>query len=390
MKKTYNSETVGYAACCHDSAGAGCTGQKGECNMGYNEYSHQKIKNLIERGQKKPMGNESNDGSISLENISVHEGHFMELGVSFPDFKIGEIREYYRLGVTAVEDGRYMPSYDFLSGKPEYGVAVLTSAWMDGLSKSFYGITDSMLVSRGVYKIKGWTLPVRGKCGELLVVPMDWAVKTDIRTVEELEQAVRQEEEKNGIPEDGHAVFKEEPVYFYINEGHHEYVKGIEMYNFKRPVFMDESSDWIDIMNRKKIFIDDIRARDWVTFVDKLTDEIYSSVKVPHCCYSNGMTVVPLFDCILSRIFNIWDTSCIMKDGNIYNTSDFYDEFGAYDNAEVFLENMERLVEDREPGMDIYGNRLGQEVPPSQFCPCKNLVVVDAHEGFYICRKVCC
>lgn len=92
----------------------------------------------MKEGRKSQRKNENNDGSIGLKDNSAHEVHFMELGVSFPDFEIGEIREYYRLGVTAVEDGRYRPSYDFLSGKPEYGVAVLTSAWMDGLSKSFW------------------------------------------------------------------------------------------------------------------------------------------------------------------------------------------------------------------------------------------------------------
>lgn len=215
-------------------------------------------------------------------------------------------------------------------------------------------------------------------------------MKTDISTVEELGRAVRKEEEKNGVPEYGHAIFKEEPVYFYVNEGHHEYIQGIEMYNFKRPAFMDESSGWIDIMNRKKIYIEDYNTRAWVTFVDQLTEEIYSSVKVPHCCYSNGMTVVPLSNCIVSRIFNIWDAKCMMKDGNLCDMSDFYNEFGAYDNEEVFLENMERLVEDREPGVDIYGNRLEQEVPPSQFCRCKDLMVIDAHGGVYACSRNCC
>lgn len=353
--------------------------------MRYNEYSYQEIKKLIEGGQTE----EHNENSACLGDLSKHEAFFVKLGADFPDFKIGEVKDFYRLGITDVEDDRYISSYDFLAKCPERGVAVLTSAWMDGLSKAFCGITDNMVATMGVYKIKGWVLPARGMCGELLIIPMDWAVKTDIGTVEELKEAIKKEEEKNELPENEQAVFVKKHVYSYINMGHKEYVQGIEMYNLKRPAFMDKSSGWIELMNRKKIYLEDYEARDWLTFVNELTWEMYSSVKVSHFCYSNGMTVVPLSHCIISRIHNIWDAKCVMKNGEDMRMNDFYNEFGAYDNAEEFLKNVEALIEDREQGVDIYGNKIDREMPAPGFCQCRNLEVIDAWNGFYICRKEC-
>lgn len=87
-----------------------------------------------------------------------------------------------------------MPSYNFAEDRPEDGVSVVTAAWLNSFKSVFFNTTDENISKRGVYKIKGFSLPGTGGDNETMICPMDWAVKTDIKTREDLEKAVIESE----------------------------------------------------------------------------------------------------------------------------------------------------------------------------------------------------
>lgn len=54
------------------------------------------------------------------------------------NFEIGEIREYYRIGEPRCDGhGCYLPSYNFAEDRPENGVSVVTTAWLNSFKSVF-------------------------------------------------------------------------------------------------------------------------------------------------------------------------------------------------------------------------------------------------------------
>lgn len=72
----------------------------------------------------------------------------------------------------------------------------MTTAWLNSFKSVFFNTTDENLLKRGVYKIKGFSLPGVGGDNETMICPMDWAVRTDITTREQLENVVKEEENR--------------------------------------------------------------------------------------------------------------------------------------------------------------------------------------------------
>lgn len=162
----------------------------------YNQFSFNTIKKLVRIGQKAfEEGKNEYDLFDLIESPS--EADFVYLGYHNPDFEIGEIREYYRIGEPR-DDGHgcYLPSYNFAEERPENGVSVVTTNWLNSFKSVFFNTTDDKISKRGVYKIRGFALPALGGDDETVICPMDWAVKTNIKTRDELEIAVKDEEEK--------------------------------------------------------------------------------------------------------------------------------------------------------------------------------------------------
>lgn len=164
--------------------------------MKYNQYSFNTIKRLIRIGQDAAKEGRSEYDLCDLIG-SPSEAEFVLLGYHNPDFEIGEIREYYRIGEPRCDGhGCHLPSYNFAEDRPENGVSVVTTAWLNSFKSVFFNTTDENLLKRGVYKIKGFSLPGVGGDNETMICPMDWAVKTDITTREQLEHVVKEEENR--------------------------------------------------------------------------------------------------------------------------------------------------------------------------------------------------
>ena len=72
---------------------------------------------------------------------------------------------------------------------------MVTTAWLNSMKSVFFGSTDEHIKTRGVYKIKGFALPTTGGDDETLIVPLDLAEKTRIRTRNGLAKAVKQAEQ---------------------------------------------------------------------------------------------------------------------------------------------------------------------------------------------------
>ena len=102
------------------------------------------------------------------------------------------IGEFYRIGEPRENGyGKYKPSWNYAEDRPEDGVSVVTSAWLNSMKSVFFNTTDENIEKRGVYKIRGFALPSSGGDGETLICPLDWAEKTRIRTRDGLERAVK-------------------------------------------------------------------------------------------------------------------------------------------------------------------------------------------------------
>lgn len=103
-----------------------------------------------------------------------------------------EEKEFYRIGEPRMSsDGTYRPSWNYADNKPELGISVVTSEWLESFKAIFFGAhDDEKLVTRGVYKIKGVQITTGGD-DEPLIYATDWAEKTEIKTFEELKKAVQ-------------------------------------------------------------------------------------------------------------------------------------------------------------------------------------------------------
>lgn len=103
-----------------------------------------------------------------------------------------EVKDFYRIGEPRMNyDGTYRPSWNYADNKPELGISVVTSEWLDSFKAIFFGAhDDEKLATRGIYKIKGVQITTGGD-DEPLIYAMDWAEKTKIRTLEGLRKAVQ-------------------------------------------------------------------------------------------------------------------------------------------------------------------------------------------------------
>lgn len=161
----------------------------------YNEYPFSRIERFIEKG-KKAREEEKNEAELAYMASSLGEFEFMKLGYDNPNFE-PIIGEFYRIGEPRKDGyGKYKPSWNYAEDKPEDGVSVVTSAWLNSMKSVFFNTTDENIEKRGVYKIRGFALPSSGGDEETLICPLDWAEKTRIRTRDGLERAVKREEKK--------------------------------------------------------------------------------------------------------------------------------------------------------------------------------------------------
>ena len=167
--------------------------------MKYNEYSFEKIKEFIAEGQRAFLNYRSLEELLYSADYSLREWEYIELGFKNPDWTIGEAETFYRIGEPVLDKnmGCYKSSYNYADDRPECGVSVITTKWLHSFKSIFFGTSDEDLQRRGVYKITGFALPSTGGDDELLVKPLDWAVKTRIRTRDGLERAVARQNKKD-------------------------------------------------------------------------------------------------------------------------------------------------------------------------------------------------
>lgn len=166
--------------------------------MDYNEFSFEKIKELVKQGQDAATKYSTMMDLLYSQEFGFAEWEYIAMGFENPDLEIGEIKTFYRIGEPLINDGgAYRNSYNYAADRPEDGVSVVTTEWLHSLKSVFFGTSDEKLKARGVYKIRGFELPGCGGDGEKLIKPVDWAEKTDIVTREGLEAAVAEEEKKD-------------------------------------------------------------------------------------------------------------------------------------------------------------------------------------------------
>jgi hypothetical protein len=140
-------------------------------------------------------------------NMNNHEVVYtlMEMGYNDPDamnivdsaMKYGdkltvEEKIWYRIGepITNAYGNAYKASYNYAEDRPENGISVVTADWMHSLKSVFFGAHDNDTIkTKGIYKIKGVQIGFGGD-DEPLIYATDWAEKTDITTVDELEKVV--------------------------------------------------------------------------------------------------------------------------------------------------------------------------------------------------------
>lgn len=160
--------------------------------MKYNEYSLTTIKKIIEQGKNLRNRFSTMDELEMNTDFRFDELRFVEIGFNFPDFE-PNVAEFYRIGEPAVDNysGCYKNSWNFAEDRREDGVSVVTTAWLNSMKSVFFGSTDEHIKARGIYKIKGFALPTTGGDDEPLIVPLDWAEKTKIRTRNGLAKAVK-------------------------------------------------------------------------------------------------------------------------------------------------------------------------------------------------------
>lgn len=158
----------------------------------YNEISFPRIKELIREGQEASEKYKTIAELIYATDYSFGEMEYVGLGFDYPDWQVGEIKTFYRIGEPAIDDFGcfYKNSYNHAEDRFEEGVSVVTMNWLHSFKSVFFGTSDEDIRKRGVYKITGFELPSRGGDNEIMIKPLDWAKKTRIRTRKGLEKAV--------------------------------------------------------------------------------------------------------------------------------------------------------------------------------------------------------
>lgn len=170
----------------------------------YNGFSLKSIKEQMRIGQTMTYKGRKYDNLNDLLERVARDHYwpdtYMKIGYYYDDFDVDTLKEkeYYRVGEPRIDvyGPQYYDSYNFADDRPEYGVSVITSDWLNSLKSTFYGLGDDKLKYRGIYKIKGIELPNTGGDGEPMIVPTGWAQRTPIQTRAELEKAVKQLEQQ--------------------------------------------------------------------------------------------------------------------------------------------------------------------------------------------------
>ncbi len=167
--------------------------------MKYERLTENEIKRYINIGAKIAKDGQDLDAAVK-EMIYADELQLWELDSHAVEFiKMGyngetpEEKVYYRIGEPRINhyNGTYYDSHNFADDTQENGISVVTTEWLHSVKSVFFGaLTDEILNSRGVYKIRGIEIG-KGGDGEPLIYAMDWAEKTRIRTYAGLEKAVR-------------------------------------------------------------------------------------------------------------------------------------------------------------------------------------------------------
>lgn len=137
--------------------------ERKERKMKYNEYSYETIKKLIAEGQEFKKKGWTEEEIVWNNDYCLSESRFVMIGYNNPDFILGEIKEFYRIGEPAIDSyGCYLSSFNRPEDRREDGVSIVTSSWLSSWSGLFFGTDDETIARRGVYKIKGFLLPSRG------------------------------------------------------------------------------------------------------------------------------------------------------------------------------------------------------------------------------------
>lgn len=127
-------------------------------------------------------------GYTDLEAIKIAGA-----GATYGDDITIEEKTYYRIGepIREMYGDYYKPSYNFADDRPEEGISVITESWMHSLKSVFFGAhDDEKIAAKGVYKIKGVQIAIGGD-DEPLIYATDWAEKTNIKTVDEIMEAIK-------------------------------------------------------------------------------------------------------------------------------------------------------------------------------------------------------
>ena len=165
-------------------------------SLKFKQYSLTAIVKLINFGKEmciKYNGEYINFAySKDFERVSLDTLNFVIIGFENPDF-IPTVNTFYRIGCPKLNmDGDYYPSYNFADNKFEKGISVVTEDWLNSFKSVFFGTFDEQIKRKGVYKIVGFKLPYTGGDDEPLIIALEEAKKTKIRTRNGLMRAVKQ------------------------------------------------------------------------------------------------------------------------------------------------------------------------------------------------------
>ena len=181
----------------------------------YNHFSLSAVKRLIKEGQqfrKKYESYKQFAYSNEYDQYSLLEHQIIGFGFDNPDIDANSltVKKYLRIGEPQADNLTYLNSYNNAEDKREDGVSVITSGWLKSLKSVFFGSSDEKLASRGVYEIEGIDLSSRGGDDEVLIYPVSWAKKTNIKSRKKLEAAVKYLEESQNSEQDTKFSLKED------------------------------------------------------------------------------------------------------------------------------------------------------------------------------------
>lgn len=158
----------------------------------YDAYNLQAAKKYMAIGQK-IENNFELERFLYQNDVTEDAWKFICLGYENKDFNVEDLKvgKYLRIGEPQILFNQYMSSNNHAEQRREEGVSVITSSWLHSLKSVFFGAHDNdKLKYRGVYEITGIELPRTGGDDEILIYPIAWAKKTDIKTYKRLEKTI--------------------------------------------------------------------------------------------------------------------------------------------------------------------------------------------------------